>query len=403
MAFNTSISGLQAAQKDMGVISNNIANVSTTGFKRSDSLFAELYTATLGGAGTQPGSGVTLERIRSDFSQGSFEFTSSQLDLAIDGNGLFVLQNGAETLYTRAGAFRLDNDGFVVTESGATLQGYGADANGQINTALGDLQITNALLAQKPTAEITFNGNLDSRATTPATVPFDATNPETYNFTSTTTVYDSAGAAHQVTMYFAKDATVASQYNVSVSVDDVVQPETASLLFDNAGVLDATSVTALNLASYAPANANAQAININFATITGYGATSATSGVTQDGYAAGQLAGFEFDRTGIAYATYTNGETRAVGQVALATFTNPSGLQSAGKTNFAESSTSGVASIGTPDSGARGGIRPSALESANVDLTVELLALIEAQRNFQSNAQAIQNENDASQAILQLR
>lgn len=403
MAFNTSISGLQAAQKDMGVISNNIANVGTTGFKRSDSLFAELYTASLGGAGTQPGSGVTLERIRSDFGQGSFEFTSSQLDLAIDGNGLFVLQNGSETLYTRAGAFRLDNDGFVVTESGANLQGYGADDTGQINTALGNLQITNALLAQKPTEEITFNGNLDSRATAPTTAPFDATNPETYNFTSTTTVYDSAGAAHQVTLYFAKDATVANQYNVTVSIDDVVQPETASLLFDNAGVLDATSVTALNLASYTPANANPQAININFANITGYGANSATSGVTQDGYAAGQLAGFEFDRTGVAYATYTNGETRAVGQVALATFTNPSGLQSAGKTNFAESSTSGVASIGTPDSGARGIIRPSALESANVDLTVELLALIEAQRNFQSNAQAIQNANDASQAILQLR
>jgi flagellar hook protein FlgE len=403
MAFNTSISGLQAAQQDMGVISNNIANVGTTGFKRSDSLFAELYTSSLGGAGTQPGSGVTLERIRSDFGQGSFEFTSSQLDLAIDGNGLFVLQNGSETLYTRAGAFRLDNDGFVVTEGGASLQGYGADDTGQINTALGNLQITNALLAQKPTQEITFNGNLDSRATAPTTVPFDATNPETYNFTSTTTVYDSAGAAHQVTMYFAKDATVASQYNVTVSIDDVVQDETASLLFDNAGVLDATSVTALNLASYTPANANAQPINIDFSTITGYGATSATSGVTQDGYAAGQLAGFEFDRTGVAYATYTNGETRAVGQVALATFTNPSGLQSAGKTNFAESSTSGVASIGTPDSGARGVIRPSALESANVDLTVELLALIEAQRNFQSNAQAIQNANDASQAILQLR
>lgn len=403
MAFNTSISGLQAAQKDMGVISNNIANVGTTGFKRSDSLFAELYTASLGGAGTQPGSGVTLERIRSDFGQGSFEFTSSQLDLAIDGNGLFVLQNGPETLYTRAGAFRLDNDGFVVTESGANLQGYGADDNGQINTALGNLQITNALLAQKPTEEITFNGNLDSRATAPTTTPFDATNPETYNFTSTTTVYDSAGAAHQVTLYFAKDATAANQYNVTASIDDVVQPETAALVFDNAGVLDATSVTALNLASYTPANANAQPINIDFSTITGYGATSATSGVTQDGYAAGQLAGFEFDRTGIAYATYTNGETRAVGQVALATFTNPSGLQSAGKTNFAESSTSGVASIGTPDSGARGIIRPSALESANVDLTVELLALIEAQRNFQSNAQAIQNANDASQAILQLR
>ena len=403
MAFNTSISGLQAAQKDMGVISNNIANVGTTGFKRSDSLFAELYTASLGGAGTQPGSGVTLERIRSDFGQGGFEFTSSQLDLAIDGNGLFVLQNGSETLYTRAGAFRLDSDGYVVTEGGANLQGYAADANGQITTALGNLQITNALLAQKPTEEIVFNGNLDSRATTPSVTPFDATDPETYNFTSTTTVYDSAGAAHQVTMYFVKDATTAGQYNISVAIDDVVQPETESLLFDNTGVLDATSATALNLASYVPANAAAQPINIDFSSVTGYGATSATSGVTQDGYAAGQLAGFEFDRTGIAYATYTNGETRAVGQVALATFTNPSGLQSAGKTNFAESSTSGVASIGTPDSGARGIIRPSALESANVDLTVELLALIEAQRNFQSNAQAIQNANDASQAILQLR
>ncbi len=403
MAFNTSISGLQAAQKDMGVISNNIANVGTAGFKRSDALFAELYSASLNGTGPQPGSGVTLEAIRNDFGQGGFEFTSSQLDLAIDGNGLFVLQNGAETLYTRAGAFRLDGDGFVVTESGANLQGYGADDSGQITTALGNLQITNALLAQKPTEEIVFNGNLDSRAETPSVVPFDAADPDTYNFTSTTTVYDSAGAAHQVTMYFVKDPVTAGQYNVSVAIDDVVQPETAALLFDNNGVLDATSAQALNLASYQPANANAQAINIDFSNVTGYGASSATSGVTQDGYAAGSLAGFEFDREGIAYATYTNGETRAVGQLALATFTNPGGLQSAGKTNFAESASSGLASIGTPDSGPRGVIRPSALESANVDLTVELLALIEAQRNFQSNAQAIQNENDASQALLQLR
>ena len=403
MAFNTSISGLQAAQKDMGVISNNIANVGTAGFKRSDALFAELYSASLNGTGPQPGSGVTLEAIRNDFGQGGFEFTSSQLDLAIDGNGLFVLQNGAETLYTRAGAFRLDGDGFVVTESGANLQGYGADDSGQITTALGNLQITNALLAQKPTEEIVFNGNVDSRAETPSVVPFDAADPDTYNFTSTTTVYDSAGAAHQVTMYFVKDPVTAGQYNVSVAIDDVVQPETAALLFDNNGVLDATSAQALNLASYQPANANAQAINIDFSNVTGYGASSATSGVTQDGYAAGSLAGFEFDREGIAYATYTNGETRAVGQLALATFTNPGGLQSAGKTNFAESASSGLASIGTPDSGPRGVIRPSALESANVDLTVELLALIEAQRNFQSNAQAIQNENDASQAILQLR
>jgi len=402
MAFNTSISGLQAAQKDMGVISNNIANVGTVGFKRSDALFAELYTASLGGAGGQPGSGVSLERIRSDFGQGSFEFTSSQLDLAIDGQGLFIVKNNVETLYTRAGAFRLDNDGFVVTESGANLQGYAADANGNITTAVGNLQISNALLAQKPSTEIDFKGNLDSRATAP-TADFDATDPDTYNFTSTTTIYDSAGASHQVTMYFAKDDETAGQYNLYVAIDDVVQPESAAIAFDNTGALDADSATTLSLESYEPANAAAQPLTVDFSTITVYGATSATSSVTQDGYGAGSLAGFTFDRTGVAYATYTNGETRVVGQVALATFTNPSGLQAAGKTNFAASSTSGTPQIGAPDSGARGVIRPSQLESANVDLTVELLALIEAQRNFQSNAQAIQNENDASQAILQLR
>lgn len=403
MAFNASISGLQAAQKDMGVISNNIANVGTAGFKRSDALFAELYTASMGSAGTQPGSGVTLERIRQDFGQGGFEFTSSQLDLAIDGNGLFVLQDDAETLYTRAGAFRLDNDGFVVTESGANLQGYSADANGQITAALGNLQITNAVLAQRPTEGIVFNGNLDSRAVAPSVVPFDATDPDTYNFTSTTTIYDSAGSPHQVTLFFAKDEQAPGQYNVAATIDDVLQPETASLEFTNTGTLDPASITTLSLASYQPANANAQPLEIDLSSVTGFGTSSATSGVTQDGYAAGQLAGFEFDRAGVAYASYTNGETRAVGQVALATFTNPSGLQSSGKTTFTESASSGVVAMGIPDSGARGFIRPSTLESANVDLTVELLALIEAQRNFQSNAQAIQNENDASQAILQLR
>ena len=412
MAFSTSISGLRAAQQDMGVISNNIANVGTAGFKRSDSIFAELYSATLNSSMDQPGSGVTLERIRNDFSQGGFEFTSSQLDLAIDGNGLFVLQDGGETLYTRAGAFRLDSNGFIVTEGGLNLQGYGADANGEINTALGSLQITDALLAQRPTEQIGISANLDSRVAAPITTDeegntisasFSATDPTTYNFSSTLTIYDSTGSAHQVTAFFAKDALVQGQYNVNITIDGAPQPETVSLVFDNAGVLAEESPTALSLATYTPENADAQPLTIDLSGLTSFGTTSAVSGVRQDGYAAGQLAGFEFDRAGIAYASYTNGETRAVGQLALASFTNPGGLKSAGKTNFSASDISGLPAVGIPDAGGRGLIRPSALESANVDLTVELLALIEAQRNFQSNAQAIQNENEASQAILQLR
>jgi flagellar hook protein FlgE len=408
MAFNTSISGLRAAQQDMGVISNNIANVGTAGFKRSDALFAELYSASLGGAFDQPGAGVTLEAIRNDFGQGNFEFTSSQLDLAIDGNGMFVLQNGPNTEYSRAGAFRLDGDGFVVSESGANVQGYPADDSGRIIEAgLTNLQITPALLSQKPTANVTFNGNLDSRATAPVdadgtALTFDATDPDTYNFLSNVTVYDSAGAPHDVTMYFVQDVDAGNGYDVHITVDDVDQEITYALDFGTTGVQADDAETTFDL-EFAPAGANELAVTIDFAGVTGYGATSANSGITQDGYAAGQLSAFQFDREGIAYATYTNGETRAVGQVALATFTNPGGLTPTGKTNFAQSDTSGIALVGTPSGEGRGYIRPSALESANVDLTVELLALIEAQRNFQSNAQAVQNANDASQAIIQLR
>lgn len=408
MAFSTSISGLQAAQQDMGVISNNIANVGSVGFKRSDALFAELYSASLGGAFEQPGAGVTLEAIRNDFGQGNFEFTSSQLDLAIDGNGMFVLQNGPNTEYTRAGAFRLDGDGFVVTESGANVQGYPADDSGRIVEAgLTNLQITPALLSQKPTANVTFNGNLDSRATAPvdgagAALAFDATNPDTYNFLSNVTVYDSAGASHEVTMYFTQGTAAQNDYTVNITVDGVDQEIDYTLNFGTTGLLGADDATTFDL-EFTPAGADFLSVNIDFSGVTGFGAISASSGTTQDGYAAGQLSAFQFDRDGIAYASYTNGETRAVGQVALATFTNPGGLTPTGKTNFAQSDSSGVALVGTPSGEGRGYIRPSALESANVDLTVELLALIEAQRNFQSNAQAIQNANDASQAILQLR
>ena len=404
MAFNTSISGLRAAQQEMGVISNNIANVGTTGFKRSDALFSELYSASLGGAGGQPGSGVTLDRIRSDFGQGNFEFTSSQLDLAIDGDGMFIMKKDQQSTYTRAGAFRLDSDGFIVDSAGANLQGYAADPTA---TALTDLRISTALLSQRATTAVDFKGNLDALAAAPVDddgdqAPFNAVDPNTYNFVSSVTVYDSAGASHEVTMYFAQGTADGNDYNVHMTVDDVDQQITYALDFGTNGVLADDAVTTFDLA-FTPIGADPLAVTIDFSAATGFGAPSASSGITQNGFAAGQLAGFQFDRDGIAYASYTNGETRAVGQVALAQFTNPGGLTPAGRTNFSESGISGPPVTGTPNGEGRGFIRASALETANVDLTEELLGLIEAQRNFQSNAQAIQNENDASQAILQLR
>lgn len=401
MAFNISISGLKAAQKDMGVISNNIANVGTVGFKRSDALFSELYTAAVGSPFPESGQGVTLEAIRSDFSQGNFEFTSSQLDLAIDGKGLFVLEKGGVTSFTRAGAFRLDGDGYVVTDSGHFLQGYRADANGVVGSVIDNLQITDALLAQRPTEVMSFGGNLDSRTAAPAVAPFEPGRPETYNFSSTTTIFDAAGDSHLVTLYFVKSPTDPNQYTCHATIDNDLVPETGSLQFNSSGALESSGE--FTIASFAPVGGVSQALTINFSDISNFGVNPFTKRFSQDGFPAGALSGFEFDRDGIAYASYTNGEVRAVGQVALAEFANPGGLDSLDKTKFAQSDASGVAKIGPANSGSSGFIRSSALESANVDLTVELLALIEAQRNFQSNAQAIQNENDASQTILQLR
>lgn len=403
MAFSTSINGLMAVQQDMGVISNNIANVGTVGFKRSDTLFSEIYTAAVGPAGADGSSDGVLTRVRSDFGQGSFEFTSRPLDLAIDGQGLFVLKNEQETSYTRAGAFRLDSNRYIVTEGGANLQGFAADADGQISGALSDLQIGAALLEQKSTENINIGGNLDSRALTPGMTPFDPTNPESYSFSAATTIFDSTGTARQVSLFFVKNDIAPGQFTVSARVDDALQPESVLLEFTATGEIDPASDSELVLASYQQPEGAAQPVTIDLSNLTSFGVTSSVSSITQDGFPAGELTGFAFDRSGIAYASYSNNEVRAVGQVAVATFRNTQGLASNGKTTFTESATSGLAEIGKPDAGARGFIRPNALESANVDLTVELLALIEAQRSFQSIAQAIQNENEASDALLQLR
>lgn len=403
MAFSASINGLMAAQQDMGVISNNIANVGTVGFKRSDTLFSEIYTAAVGPAGADGSSDGVLTRVRSDFGQGGFEFTSSPLDLAIDGQGLFVLRNGQETSYTRAGAFRLDSNGFIVTEGGANVQGFAADAEGQISGALSDLQIGAALLEQKTTENINIGGNLDSRASAPSTTPFDPANPESYSFSAATTIFDSTGTARQVSLFFVKNDIAPGQFTLSARVDDALQPESVLLEFTATGEIDPASDSELVLASYQQAEGAAPPVTIDLSNLTSFGVTSSVSSITQDGFPAGELTGFAFDKSGIAYASYTNNEVRAVGQIALATFRNTQGLESNGKTTFTESATSGLAEIGKPDAGVRGFIRPNALESANVDLTVELLALIEAQRSFQSIAQAIQNENEASDALLQLR
>ena len=402
MSFTTSISGLDAAQERMAVISNNIVNAGTVGFKKGEAQFGDLYSSALQDTGASAGTGVELTRIRSDFTQGEFQFTSSALDLAIDGSGLFLLRAADGTNeYTRAGSFQADNNGFIVSDSGLRVQGYQADVNGALLPTLGDLRVDTGLLNQQQTGNVSFAGNIDSRVGIPDNA-FSIDDPTSFNSTSTTTIYDSAGNAKELALYFVRDPIAAETFNVFAAIDDEVLPGTTDLVFDAAGLLTPDSATELAIAGYQPEGALAMDVSIDLSGVNNFGTQSTTLDFSQDGYPAGELLSFAFDDIGRLISTYTNGQQRAQGQVALATFVNPESLQPTGGNGFAQTDDSGEPVIGAPGSGARGSIRASALELANVDITSELLALIEAQRNFQSNAQSIQALNEASTSILQL-
>ena len=402
MSFSTSISGLDAAQERMAVISNNIVNSGTVGFKKGEAQFGDLFSSALQDTGASAGTGVELTRIRSDFTQGEFQFTSSALDLAIDGSGLFLLRGADGTNeYTRAGSFQSDNNGFIVNDSGLRVQGYQADVNGALLPTLGDLRVDTGLLNQKQTGNVSFAGNIDSRVGVPENA-FSIDDPTSFTSTSTTTIYDSAGNAKELALYFVRDPLAAETFNVYAAIDGEVLPGTTNLVFDAAGLLAPDSATELAILGYQPQDALVMDITVDLSGVNNFGTQSTTLDFSQDGYPAGELLSFAFDDTGTLISTYTNGQQRAQGQIALATFVNPESLQPLGGNGFAQTDESGEPVIGAPGSGARGSIRASALELANVDITQELLALIEAQRSFQSNAQSIQALNESSQSILNL-
>ncbi len=410
MAFSTAISGIKAAQANLDVVSNNIANASTVGFKASRAQFAEIYANSVSG-GSNAGQGVELTEIRADFSQGSLDFTGSGLDLAISGNGFFIVSNGGASEYTRAGSFLVDRDGFLTNESGNRLQGYQGNTDGVITGELGDLFIDTTLVDPKVTSKVTITSNLDSREATPATTPFASTDPTSYNSTTSTTIYDSLGNSHVLQLYYVKTAT-ANTWDVYTSVDGGTPPAATQISFDPDGTLAAASNNSIAITTPAAELLSAAGVatgaadltyTVDILATTQLGTDFSVNSATQDGYGAGQLISFEFDDTGTAFARYTNGQSRAIGQVALASFRNNNGLQAVGGSNYVESFGSGSPNIGVPGNSGRGDIQASAVEQANVDITQELVNLIVAQRNFQANAQVISTEDQATQAVINLR
>lgn len=410
MPFDIALTGLNAAQNDLQVISNNIANSETNGFKRSRAEFADLYaTSQFGTSSNAIGQGVQVASITQQFTDGDITFTDNSLDLAISGGGFFVLSDGGAQSFSRAGAFQVDNLGNIVNSSGSQLVGFQADANGNLNGAQGPLVISRGNIAPNVTSTVNIDANIDASETVlPAFLigPGGAPDPGTYNHATSYTVFDSLGGEHVTTNYFRKEN--ATDWQVFQFVDNVQISGPDILTFDAFGDLTAingtSGQTTTTSAAFTPGGIGAPTtFTVDYGGITQFGGGFGISAIDQNGFATGRLSSLDFDPSGQLFARYTNGQSLTLGQVALANFANPQGLRPNGNTSWSESFASGQPLIGAPGSADLGLIQSGSLEESNVDVTGELINLIQTQRNFQANAQVIGTADTITQTIINIR
>lgn len=395
---NIANTGMRAAMTEMEVISNNIANANTIGYKRSYSTFGDVFPYSAAGASLQPGLGVKLMGINQDFGRGGALYTNNPLDMMIGDNGFFVIKdnNSGVVSYTRAGRYTVDENGYI-TNGKQRLQGFPA-SNGVIfaGGSLSDLQISKAPRNATSTKNITEDLNLNAKETVKAG-PFDKSNIDTYNYTTTKTIYDSLGNSHSVSMYYIK--TAENNWNAEVFVDDNAIG-TGTIEFNTDGTIKTvTGLTSLNFTPNTGA-VSPQTINISLASCTQYASDNTTREMRQDGYPVGNLNGYEVDNNGNVIASYSNEERVLLGKVAIAQFQAPAGLANIGNMSWLETSESGSAILNPQNSDKN--ITSSVVETSNVDLTQEMIALITAQHNFQANAQVEQTYNEVMKTVIQI-
>jgi len=407
MSFQQGLSGLNAASKTLEVIGNNVSNANTVGFKQSRAEFADVYANSLtGGGASQIGIGTKLANVSQQYTQGNITSTSNTLDIAINGGGFFRMSNNGAVTYSCNGQFQMDKFGYIVDAENKRLTGYTADANGVLSTgAPSEININTADL--QPSASTEYKGvvNLDSRKTALPAAGFDPSDPTTYHNSTAVTVFDSLGNEHTVQNFFVK--TAPGTWSVFTTADGISTPalpaSTATMTFSGTGVAP-TIVPATPTVNFAPTTgANAVALTMDFAGSTQFGSNFSINSLSQDGFTSGRLASFNTGKDGTIVGRYTNGQSKTLGQVVLANFVNPNGLQSLGGNAWVESADSGVPLIGTPNTGSMGVLQSSAVEDSNVDLTAELVNMITAQRVYQANAQTIKTQDQVLQTLVNLR
>jgi flagellar hook protein FlgE len=398
----TGISGLNANGLALSVVGDNIANANTVGFKASRANFGDIISQTLGGGSAmQVGRGAMIIDIQKMFTQGTLETTANPLDLAIEGDGFFIVQQeNGPTYYTRAGQFRLDKDGYVVDANGYRLQAYQMDVSGNVTGEIGNVYLAGLMSEPSATTEINTQVNLDSRE---SNTTWDPTyvdgidrlpNPGTYNFSTAITIYDSLGNPHLVYTYFVKnasndwDAYVIYATNPSSTTPDYDVTGPIDITFDSSGNLTSTPTATLNF-DFSAWGAAAQTATLDLTNSTQFGAPNAVVFQTQDGYSAGNLIAITVDQEGVIAGVFSNGQVRNVAQVVLSKFVAPQNLTKVGKNLFLESYSSGSPTYGAPGTVGVGSVYSNSLESSNVDLAEEFIRMIAAQRAYQANVRVI--------------
>jgi flagellar hook protein FlgE len=447
MSFNAALSGLQAATVELGVTSNNIANVATSGFKESRAEFGDLFAVSpFGHSPTAVGSGVQISSVSQQFGQGNLEFTEADLDLAINGQGFYITKQSAtssDISYTRAGQFQIDSDGFITNNVGQFLQTFPVDTDGAVTST--SLNTTNPIQlpattgSPQATTEVEVGLNLNSSTSQTDPITFDPSISATYAHSTSTTVFDSLGTSHVSTYYFVHDgpttatnpavlpATTGNPNNWLVftyldgaptditggpsvnhpnGVGPAVAQNPAVLRFNSDGSFATSTPSAIeNLALPQTNGSDPLTITHDFVnnTTTQFSSSFAVSRLNPDGFSTGRLTGLDISDAGLIRATFSNGVSSAVGQIALADFPNGQGLRGVGNASWKQTTDSGSPVTGVAGTGRFGLIQSGALEASNVDLTAELVNLITAQRNFQANARSIETSNSITDTIIQIR
>ncbi|MFV0632960.1 flagellar hook protein FlgE [Demequina sp.] len=392
------ISGLRAHQTMLDVTGNNIANVNTAGFKASQVQFQDTLSQALtnagapqdGAGGTNPaqvGLGVKVAGITTNFQQGAAQLTNRATDMMISGDGFFVVNKGGEQFYSRAGAFTFDALGQLVTPDGALVQGWSADATGNVdlNGPLNDLRLpVSALMGASGSSSATYEGNL----------PADAEEGTVLN--RQIDVFTANGDSHAMNVAFTRTAT---GWDISASVAGTGATQTGSISFTSEGAID--------VLDFAPLPADAalglSAITVDLSALTGFAGVESVAAASQDGRAAGTLQAFSINSDGTLMGSFSNGLKQAIGRVALASFSNPSGLEKAGASLLAATVNSGAAQVGAAGTGGRGALAGGSLEMSNVDLSAEFTNLIVAQRGFQANSRVITTSDELLQELVNLK